>query len=302
MGIRLGYQIPNFTYGGPVADLFPTVVAQAREAEAAGFDAVLVMDHFYQLPGIGRPDEPMLESYTALGALATATERVQLSTLVTGNTYRQPDLAGQGGDHAGRGQRWPCGAGDRRRLVRAGAPAARVRVRHVHRAVRPARRGAADHRADAARPAPQRGRRVVPRRERGQRAPHPRRPADHARRRRGEEDVRARRALRRPPQHHLRPRGPSPEAGGARSALRRGRPGPLEHRDQHARLADGGRGRRQGPPAAARPPAQDRREPGRDVGARSTAPPPPASSPGPRTTWPRTSSGGCSTRVSRGSS
>jgi hypothetical protein len=43
MGIRLGYQIPNFTYGGPVADLFPTVIAQAREAEAVGFDAVLVM-------------------------------------------------------------------------------------------------------------------------------------------------------------------------------------------------------------------------------------------------------------------
>src|SRR6185503_4212867 len=92
MGIRLGYQIPNFTYGGPAADIFPTVIAQASEAEAAGFDAVLVMDHFYQLPGIGAPTEPMLEAYTALGALATATERIQLSTLVTGNTYRQPTL------------------------------------------------------------------------------------------------------------------------------------------------------------------------------------------------------------------
>jgi alkanesulfonate monooxygenase SsuD/methylene tetrahydromethanopterin reductase-like flavin-dependent oxidoreductase (luciferase family) len=75
MGIRIGYQIPNFSYGGPVSELFPTVIAQAREAEAAGFDTVLVMDHFYQLPGIGAPDEPMLEAYTALGALATATER-----------------------------------------------------------------------------------------------------------------------------------------------------------------------------------------------------------------------------------
>lgn len=78
MTIRLGLQIPNFTYGTGVEQLFPTVIAQAREADAAGFDSAFLMDHFYQLPGLGSPDQPMLEAYTALGALASATKNVQL--------------------------------------------------------------------------------------------------------------------------------------------------------------------------------------------------------------------------------
>jgi len=90
---RLGYQIPNFTYPGVApADLFPTVAQQAREAEASGFDTVLVMDHFYQLPMLGPPELEMLECYTLLSALAQHTSKVRLSALVTGNTYRAPTL------------------------------------------------------------------------------------------------------------------------------------------------------------------------------------------------------------------
>ncbi len=65
---------------------------QAVEAEQSGFDTVLLMDHFFQLPGLGDPDQEMLECYTMLAALAQHTSKVRLSSLATGNTYRNPTL------------------------------------------------------------------------------------------------------------------------------------------------------------------------------------------------------------------
>jgi F420-dependent oxidoreductase-like protein len=90
---RLGYQIPNFTYPGVGPDgLFEAVARQAEAAERSGFDTVLVMDHFYQLPQLGPPENYMLECYTLLSALSQRTSTVRLGALVTGNTYRNPAL------------------------------------------------------------------------------------------------------------------------------------------------------------------------------------------------------------------
>ncbi len=88
-----GYHMPNFTFPSvPAVDLFEHVVGLAVAAEAAGFDMVSVMDHFYQIPMTGPETEPMLEAYTTLGALSQRTKRVFLGTLVTGVTYRNPAL------------------------------------------------------------------------------------------------------------------------------------------------------------------------------------------------------------------
>ncbi|MCU1353353.1 MAG: Coenzyme F420-dependent N5,N10-methylene tetrahydromethanopterin reductase-related flavin-dependent [Acidimicrobiales bacterium] len=90
---KLGYQMPNFSYPDTApADLFGTIVRQAREADTSGFDTVMVMDHFYQLPMLGPPELEMLECYTLLAALAQHTSTARLSALVTGNTYRNPAL------------------------------------------------------------------------------------------------------------------------------------------------------------------------------------------------------------------
>jgi F420-dependent oxidoreductase-like protein len=90
---RLGLQIPSFTYPGiSDAELFRRIAEVATTAEDAGFDSLWVMDHFYQIPFVGKRTEPMLESYTLLGGIAARTSLMRLGALVTGVTYRNPAL------------------------------------------------------------------------------------------------------------------------------------------------------------------------------------------------------------------
>jgi F420-dependent oxidoreductase-like protein len=93
MNAFFGFHMPTFTFPGVPNDrLFDRVAENAKAAEAAGFDLVTVMDHLYQIRGIGPETEAMMEAYTTLSALATQTSRVKLGTLVTGVTYRNPAL------------------------------------------------------------------------------------------------------------------------------------------------------------------------------------------------------------------
>jgi F420-dependent oxidoreductase-like protein len=90
---RIGLQVPSFTFAGVAdGDLFEYLAAIAVAAEESGFDSLWVMDHYYQIPGVGPRTNAMLESYTTLGGLAARTHKVSLGALVTGVTYRNPAL------------------------------------------------------------------------------------------------------------------------------------------------------------------------------------------------------------------
>ncbi len=90
--MEFGIHIADFTWKSGPAQLGPALAAHVRNAEAAGIQRITVMDHFWQLPGIGPVDHEMLEAYATLGFIAAHTEKALLHTLVTGVIYRHPSL------------------------------------------------------------------------------------------------------------------------------------------------------------------------------------------------------------------
>jgi alkanesulfonate monooxygenase SsuD/methylene tetrahydromethanopterin reductase-like flavin-dependent oxidoreductase (luciferase family) len=90
--MQLGIQVPSFTWPDGPARLGPTLRRIAVDSEAAGAASFWVMDHFFQIRGVGPAEHEMLEGYTALGHVAAVTERITLGTLVTGVTYRLPGI------------------------------------------------------------------------------------------------------------------------------------------------------------------------------------------------------------------
>lgn len=73
-------------------DTAETLITIGRTAEQVGFRALWVMDHFRQIPQVGRAWDPMLEAYTTLAYLAASTERLRLGTLVTNVEHRNVGL------------------------------------------------------------------------------------------------------------------------------------------------------------------------------------------------------------------
>jgi F420-dependent oxidoreductase-like protein len=90
--MRLGVHYANFTHPDWEHRLAERLTETARVADQGGFAQFTVMDHWFQMEVLGGPPAPMLEGYTTLGYLAAVTERLRLSLLVTGVTYRHPGL------------------------------------------------------------------------------------------------------------------------------------------------------------------------------------------------------------------
>jgi F420-dependent oxidoreductase-like protein len=90
--MKFGLQVNSFTWPGGAAAIGPTLARVTRTADDVGFDSIWVMDHFFQIRGLGPAEAPMLEGLTALGFMAANSEKARLGLMVGGIHYRPPGL------------------------------------------------------------------------------------------------------------------------------------------------------------------------------------------------------------------
>jgi F420-dependent oxidoreductase-like protein len=90
--MRFGIHNPSWLYGSDPYRMFEELKRKAQWAERHGYAWFSVMDHLIQIPLVGQPDEPFMEGWTVLAALAAVTEKIRLATLVTSVAYRNPAL------------------------------------------------------------------------------------------------------------------------------------------------------------------------------------------------------------------
>jgi F420-dependent oxidoreductase-like protein len=96
--MKIGLQIPNFTWPGGPAEIARTLADISHTADESGFASLWVMDHFFQIGsrdrsmGLGPAEDDMLEGYSTLAYLAGLTKKVKLGTMVTGVIYRYPGI------------------------------------------------------------------------------------------------------------------------------------------------------------------------------------------------------------------
>jgi F420-dependent oxidoreductase-like protein len=93
--MQFGLQHPNYNFdydGRNASQIIDSLKNLAAKAENSGFDSFWVMDHFHQIPVVGKQEDPMLEGWTTISVLAGITSKIKLGTLVTGVIYRHPSV------------------------------------------------------------------------------------------------------------------------------------------------------------------------------------------------------------------
>src|SRR6185437_435155 len=143
-GMKFGIHNPSWLFGTDPAGIFDAVTAKARWAEEHGFAWFSVMDHLIQIANVGAPDEPFMEGWTVLSALAAVTGRIRLATLATSVAFRNPahlakiaatvDLISRGRLTFGFGAGWF--EGEYRQYGWEFPPRPAVRIRQMEEAVR----------------------------------------------------------------------------------------------------------------------------------------------------------------------